>query len=118
MGGYDSESIIEIKSQNYFVKGALWTSTGELYDFYKKLEICQRELKGTVEYKSYEINLELNITYNYLGQIEITGKYSEYTQLKTKLAFEIKSDQTYIQNTLNELEIIADKYGDNKGVKK
>src|SRR5688500_5557745 len=76
-GGYDTQSEIEIKSQSYFVKGTLWTTTGEIYDFYRKLEECQRHLSGTIEYNSYERNLQLQLTYDQLGHIKLAGEYCE-----------------------------------------
>jgi hypothetical protein len=116
-GGYDTESEIEIKSQNYFFKGAFWTTTGEIYSFYKKLEQCQTELKGTVEYKNYEYNLDLKIVYGETGHVKFVGEYIERPDLNTKLIFSINSDQSYLQNSLPELKIIIDKYGDNSGTK-
>lgn len=116
-GGYDTQSEIEIRSQNYFVKGTLWTSTGKMYDFYRKLGECQKQLKGAVEYINYDRTLELNLTYDDLGHIEVTGHYREHAHLRTQLDFEIKTDQSFLATTLIELQSIADKYGDNMGAR-
>ena len=117
-GGYDTQSEIEIKCQSYSVKGILWTTTGELFDFYKRLEDCQKQLKGTCEFKTYEGHLQLKIEYNNVGQTRITGQYRERPDLLTQLTFEINGDQTYLQHSVSELRSIADKYGDNYGVRK
>lgn len=45
-GGYDAEGIVEIKSGNYYVLGKTWFTTGEVYEFYKQLDHCYRNLKG------------------------------------------------------------------------
>ncbi len=39
-GGYEAETLIEIKSSNYNVKGNLSTTTGEIYEFYQALKTC------------------------------------------------------------------------------
>lgn len=117
-GGYDTQSEIEIKCQGYSIKGALWTTTGEIFEFYKRLEECQIALKGTCEFESYEGQLKLKIEYNSIGQTTITGQYRERPDLLTELLFEISGDQTYLQHSVSDLKNIADKYGDNHGVKK
>ncbi len=45
-GGYDTESTIEIKSSNYYVKGLIWITTGNIFDFFQELVKCQKELTG------------------------------------------------------------------------
>jgi hypothetical protein len=115
-GGYDTQSEIEIKSQSYFARGTLWTTTGEIYEFYKKLEKHQKELKGTFEFATYERQLEFKIAYNEVGRTKIIGEYREAPGLLTNLTFEISGDQTYLQHSLSELKIIVDKYGNNEGV--
>ena len=46
-GGYDTQSRIEIKSANYSVKGQVYISTGNIYNFFRQLEDCHKTLKGT-----------------------------------------------------------------------
>ena len=45
-GGYDTESTIEVKSSNYYFKGLVWITTGNIFNFFQELEKCQKNLKG------------------------------------------------------------------------
>ena len=55
-GGCDSKGFVEIKSGNYYVKGELWLTTGEIYKFYTQLEKCFKELTGESAFENYEHN--------------------------------------------------------------
>lgn len=57
-GGYDAEGIVEIKSGNYYVLGEIWFTTGNVYEFYKQLDKCYRELKGMAVFWNYETSSE------------------------------------------------------------
>lgn len=117
-GGYDTRVKIEIKSGNFVVHSSLYSSTGEIYEFYAKLKECNDKLIGTAVYKTYEHNLDLTISYDKTGHVNINGKYSDQNQYNNILQFEFTSDQTFIQSTIKELELIVDKYGDMHGIKK
>lgn len=117
-GGYDLQAILEIKSSGFYVKSTLYTSTGEIFDFFQQLKNCNDKLKGTSTFTSYEGNLELTAAYDNAGHVSIKGKFSEQNEFNNKLQFEFPSDQTYIRSTVADLEVIADKYGDRKGIKK
>jgi hypothetical protein len=116
-GGYDTESTIEIKSSNYYVKGLVWITTGNIFNFFQELEKCQKNLNGIARLESYENNLQLTIKYDETGHVVTNGKFVENYTLKNILDFEIKGDQTFMDSTVNELENIYKKYGDNKGIK-
>jgi len=116
-GGYDAQGITEIKSGNYYVKGELWFSTGEVYEFYKQLERCYRELKGEATFWNAEANLRIDIKFNRLGQIIIQGYFKEQTHQGNELQFEIESDQSFLATTLQQLKKFVDHYGDLKGLK-
>jgi hypothetical protein len=116
-GGYDTQSIIEISSGNFKVRSSMYVTTGEIFEFYKKLSIANEELKGDVHFDNYEGNLSFNLRYNVNGHISIMGKYSEHSEFDNRLEFDFESDQTYIQHTLTQLRMIAVKYGDMKGIK-
>ena len=115
-GGYDAIAKIEIKSGNFNVNSSFYTSTGEIYLFYKSLKESNTYLSGQVTYKNYEENTLITLTYNNIGQVVIEGTFSELNQFNNKLDFEINSDQSYIKYTINDLENIIDKYGDMKGI--
>lgn len=114
-GGYDSESIIIIKSDNYSVRGVLYVSTGNIYEFYNEIQNCQQGLSGVAKFRSYEGNLWFNVEYDILGHINITGKYNERHQENNYLRFSFLTDQTFIKSTLDELRKIYEKFGNNKG---
>jgi hypothetical protein len=116
-GGYDCQTDIEIKIPNYQVKGDLYTSTGEIFSFYNELKKCQDELTGEANYLTLEGNLELKVKYNELGQTVITGRYQQEMGIGNCLEFEIKSDQSFLKYTVEDLELIVNKYGGNKGIK-
>ena len=117
-GSYDLRTYLEIKSGNFYVKSTLWTSTGEIYEFYKILETCNEEVKGIANFYSYEGNLALKVIYDNLGHVIVKGKFSEQSQFANELKFEYESDQSYLGLTLEELKQIVLKYGDMTGVKK
>lgn len=56
-GGYDAKGIVEIKSRNFYVLGDLWFTTGDVYEFYKQLDKCYRNLKGTAVFWNYDQRL-------------------------------------------------------------
>ena len=115
-GGYECRADIHIKIPSYQVEGNFYTSTGEIFKFYNELEKCQIVLKGKAEYSTMENNLEMIIKYNDLGRTEISGRFQQYMDAVNCLEFEINSDQSFIKNTLDELEVIVKKYGNMKGI--
>jgi membrane-bound lytic murein transglycosylase len=114
-GGYDTQSRIEIKSSNYSVKGQVYISTGNIYNFFRQLEECYKTLRGTATLESYEKNLFIKLDFDGLGHAKITGVFNEMHDLN-KLEFEMKTDQTFLVDTLSSLTQIHKKFGDNKGV--
>ncbi|HTD41825.1 MAG TPA: hypothetical protein VK671_14445 [Mucilaginibacter sp.] len=116
-GGYDTRSIIEINSGNFKVKSTMHVTTGEIFEFCKKLLTANEELKGDVHFNNYERDLDFNLKYDVNGHISVIGKYSDHSEFDNRLDFDFESDQTYIQSTLRQLHAIAEKYGDMKGIK-
>lgn len=116
-GGYEVRSILEIKSSGYFVKSTLWTSTGELFALYQQLVQCNKLLAGSASYANYENNLEMIARYDNMGHVSISGRFAEQLGPDNALDFEFTTDQTYIQQTLNQLGQLVSRYGDTKGIK-
>jgi hypothetical protein len=114
-GGYDTQSRIEVKSGNYSVKGRVYISTGNIYNFFRQFEECYKTLRGTATLESYEKNLLITLDFDGMGHVKITGTFNEYHDLN-KLDFEMKTDQTFLADTLTSLRKIHEKFGDNKGV--
>jgi len=114
-GGYDTQSRIEIKSSIYSVKGQVFISTGNIYNFFQQFEECYKTLKGTATLESYEKNLLIKLAFDGLGHAKITGTFNEMHDLN-KLDFEMKTDQTFLTDTLTSLRKIYQKFGNNSGV--
>ncbi len=116
-GGYDTRAIIEINSSNFRVKSHLYTSTGEMFVFFQQLKECNSKLTGTAIYQSYEGNLKFTASYDNLGHVSISGEFSKQDILDNRLRFTFNTDQSFIKYTIDELDLIASKYGDMEGVK-
>ncbi|WP_026693018.1 WapI family immunity protein [Peribacillus kribbensis] len=115
LGGYDVEGNVEIKSGNYYVKDAeFWFSTGQVYQFFIQLQKCYSHLKGCVSF-SDENTLKIDMHFNKFGGITIQGYFQETAHQENILHFEFESDQSYLVSTLQQLQNIADQYGDLKG---
>jgi len=116
-GGYDTKSIVEIYSDGFKVSSIISISTGEIFEFYNSLKQANQFLTGVAYLYHLEGNLECNATYGNDGHVSINGVFSKQNMLANQLKFEFESDQSYIQSTLIELEIITNKYGELKGIK-
>ncbi|RSK50033.1 WapI family immunity protein [Hymenobacter rigui] len=116
-GGYDVRAGIYIQVGGFSVNSTLWTSTGELYELYQQLRVCNESVKGTVRFESYEHQLEFTAQYTPAGQLILEGVFSEFIDSNNKLIFTIITDQSYIQSTLMEMQKIVQKYGGMEGVK-
>ncbi|MDG5493228.1 hypothetical protein [Psychroserpens sp. SPM9] len=116
-GGYECKLAIEIEIGSYYVKSGFHSSTGELFKFYNKLKNCHTELNGIAEFDSYESNLELTVKYEF-GKVGIWGKYQEILANDNKLEFDFHSDQSYLKKSLDQMELIFNKYGGMNGVNK
>lgn len=116
-GGYDCIVGIDIKVGGYYVKSKFHSSTGELFDFYQKIKSCQTELNGLSEFDSYEGNLEFTVKYTF-GKVVVRGKYQETLTSDNILEFKFDSDQSYLKNTVKELNLIVNKYGGMQGIVK
>ncbi|OGX85111.1 hypothetical protein BEN48_14995 [Hymenobacter glacialis] len=94
----------------------MWTSTGEIFALHQQLHQCNESIAGNAAYTSCEGNLALTVQYDAMGHITIRGKFSEGNEYCNALDFEFQSDQTFVQMTLLELDLIVKKYGNLKGI--
>ena len=117
-GGYDVWGQVEIKCDNYFVKGNLAFSTGEMFSFFTQLEKVEFLLKGFARFDSYEHQLSFLLKIDKLGHFFLNGEYAENLANETKLNFELKGDQSHFAKWINENRNVIEKYGDNTGVVK
>lgn len=115
-GGYDVRGSFRIKINEYSAYGELWFSTGEIYQLYHDLQKFYDTLNGTVRFNTYEYNLEFEILIDKSGHITIQGRYIATHTRHNELLFEIVSDQSFVGNTLAELQRIVQKYGTKEGI--
>jgi len=115
-GGYDARGTVEIKSGNYYVKGELWFSTGEAYQFYNQLVRCWADLDGVATFINHEANLNLEVKFNNRGQCAIVGYFKEFAHEDNELKFEIESNQSFFVETLDGLKKVVNHYGGLKGI--
>ncbi|HMC86826.1 MAG TPA: hypothetical protein VKI61_14960 [Chitinophagaceae bacterium] len=116
-GGYDTKSYAEIHAQNFSANAEIYISTYEIYKFYIQLNDCYNSLKGNAVLTSYEKNLNLILSFDELGHVNIKGDFRAEMNNDTKLTFELSGDQSFLPATLNSLKRITDKYGNQYGNK-
>ncbi|QHL89065.1 hypothetical protein GU926_17175 [Nibribacter ruber] len=116
-GGYELRATLEIKSGDFTAKSSLYTSTGEIYEFYTMLRDCNERLSGLASLENFEGELKLSIQFTNLGQVNVSGSLSKVDALHNELNFELNSDQSYITGTIDELKKIVAKYGGMSGLK-
>ena len=116
LGGYDIECSVLVKSLNYEVCTVIWVTTFDIYNFYQEIIECQKELKGQAIFHSYERILKLKLIYDEIGHCNIEGSVAECDGSNDyELIFELTSDQSFINDTLEQMKPIVDKYGDRNG---
>lgn len=116
-GGYDLRATLELQAGCFRVQDDFYTSTGEIYEFYEQLKLCNEQLNGLVKFQNYEANFEFTLEYDILGHVNVKGSFYDQTQFGNELRFEFNTDQSYIASTLIELKSLVEKYGDMKGIK-
>jgi hypothetical protein len=116
-GGYDVNGEVEIQSGNYFVKGSIWITTGEIFSFYEALKKVYRNCDGKAEIQNFEKNFQLSIEIDKRGRATIQGKYNEHHHVGNELIFSFESDQSYLVKTIEELKDIHLSYGGMMGIK-
>lgn len=115
-GGYEARGQVEICCGFYRVRGPLWFSTGEVWQFYTELLKAYNDLDGMAQFKSSEDNLVFAVTFKSDGHMALKGKYQENPAYETWLQFEVRSDQSYLIEPLAQLAAIVAHYGDMRGV--
>jgi hypothetical protein len=114
-GGYDARGTVTLHCGAYHVRGLLWFSTGEVWQFYTELRKAYDDLKGEALFRSSEGNLNFTVSFTRFGHWTLEGDYQEHLHLNSRLRFEMTSDQTYLVETLAQLSEFVAKYGDNRG---
>ena len=116
-GGYDVRANLKIKSNGFEVNAEFWTSTGEIFLLLQELQQSNKLLSGSPHYDSCEGHLSFTALYDNMGHVIISGRFAEQMSGNNTLSFEFESDQTFIQATISQLQVIATKYGGMAGIK-
>ncbi len=110
--GYETKVRIEIKSGNFQVDSVIWAYTGGFFQFLETLKSRNQKLTGEAKYTNHpEENLDIRLRYDNQGRIWVKGSFTENQFLINVLNFEFLTDQTYITNTIQELEKIRQNFG-------
>jgi hypothetical protein len=117
-GGYDVHSNLEIKSGDIHVKSSLYMATGDVYRFTQELKKCNDILSGSAAFDTCEGNFQFSAKYDNTGHVAIEGEFETYGPFKNQVKFGFETDQSFISQTLEQLDMIVSKYGDEKGIKK
>ena len=116
LGGYEVRATADIKVGTFRAKADFATSTGEFYQLFQDLTSCNERLAGSVQYTSFERELEVTAQYDVFGNVGILGIFQPSSQSGTLLEFVMQSDQTFVKETLIQLEKLVNKYGGMQGI--
>lgn len=114
-GGYELNIHVEIKSGDFQVSKNIYSSSGELFQFFNKLNECHSALRGGVNYRNHEGDMDVYLSYEINGRISVSGTLNSFSFGGNELKFSFSTDQSYINEPLIDLKEIIDKYGDMKG---
>ena len=116
-GGYSVKGEVNIQSGKYSVTNCeLWFTTGQVYQLYQQLKEAYETLSGKVTFYDYECSIDLEMTFNSTGQIDLEGYFRDSSG-DNRLEFGFQLDQSYLLKTLNELKKFVEIYGDMTGIK-
>jgi hypothetical protein len=73
-------------------------------------------LAGEARFRDSEGNLAFTLTFTSRGHWVLEGVYQEDLMRKTRLQFEMESDQSYLAEPLTPLAQLVAKYGDDTGL--
>jgi hypothetical protein len=78
--------------------------------FHAALETLYRTLSGSAVFTSYEGQLELTLTCDARGQIEVRGEATDVAGTGNRLTFGLHIDQTYVPTVLRDLGLALQRY--------
>jgi hypothetical protein len=79
-------------------------------NFHAELERLYRTVSGSAVFTSYEGQLELTLTCNVTGQIQVRGEATDYAGTGNRLRFRLDIDQTYVPAILEDLRLALERY--------
>ena len=81
--------------------------TGELAAFYTDLRAIEDNLKGAAEFKTLEEQLNLKVTGDGKGRIELAGVFADQPGIGNRLHFTLRFDQSELSKSIRELQKIT-----------
>lgn len=99
--------VVEINSGAF--RGRFFASfqVFEFSDFYDQLQLLYDTLKGKAIFSTLEGQLEISITCNALGNLEVSGFAMDEAGIGNQLNFQFQLDQAYLPKILGELATIV-----------
>jgi len=79
-------------------------------DFHSQLEKLYRTVAGSAAFTSYEAQLELALTCDTQGHIQLRGEAMDYAGTGNKLVFRLEFDQTFLPTILRDLQLALERY--------
>lgn len=110
-GGYDVACLVKIECSGYTAKHSIYITTGELFQFYLQLKDCYDYLKGRASFTEYEGRLSIDVAFQELGHVVISGCFIANPGNETELKFEMRTDQSFIPEAIDGLADIHQRYG-------
>ena len=81
--------------------------SAELLGFLGALRVLRETLREEARFDTLETQLALSLRGDGRGHIDLTGTVSDQQGGGNQLAFSLQIDQTYLSNTIRELEIVT-----------
>jgi hypothetical protein len=78
--------------------------------FHAELEQLYEAVSGSAVFTSYEGQLEVTLTCNAIGKIEVRGEATDVAGIGNRLTFGFHIDQTYVPAILHDLRLALQRY--------
>ncbi len=105
-GGFYCKLNIEIKVEDILLNSFFYATTQNLLELRSSLKKCYELIDGKVDFFHRDSNLELTLIFLKNGGIHIFGRFQKYLSTDNTLNFEFYSDQTYIYQTLEQMDFL------------
>jgi TetR/AcrR family transcriptional regulator, repressor of fatR-cypB operon len=110
-GGCDCRGTVSIASWGLQAQGKVWFTAADVARFRTQLNACYQALDGAVTFDTYDESLKLAVVFGRRGQVDIQGSFREPHNAGNELQFRIQSEQSYMGQSLAELDELVKRYG-------
>lgn len=104
------DSKINVEIPGYLVQFHASLRTDELSEFLQELKLMNRNLKGKAILSNLDRYIHFECKMNPLGKLNWSGKTCFPAGFGSVLTFEFKSDQSYLERLIKELNVILEVY--------